>query len=165
VGSNIDPEQNITQAMDRLQGYTHIKGVSTFYRTSPIGRPEQSAFLNGIFQSETDIAPRKLKFGILRHIEAELGRVRTEDKYAARTIDLDIALYGDRAINEDDLVIPDPDIRKRSFIAIPLMELNPSLILPDTGAAISSLDIVTEVKDLEGLYIFTESLRRKLKYE
>ena len=98
----------------------------------------------------------------MRSIEAELGRIRTQDKYAARTIDLDIALYGDEVINEPELVIPDPDIQKRRFIAIPLLELNPSLVLPDTGEQISSLDIIKSGKDLEGLHAFTENLRERI---
>jgi len=163
VGSNIEPERHITQALDRLQEYAHIKGVSTFYRNAPIGRPEQSEFLNGIWQIETDIAPRRLKFGVLRRIEAELGRTRTEDKYAARTIDLDIALYGSEVIEEDDLHIPDPDIRRRPFIAVPLLELAPSLILPNTGEPLSSLDIVKVHEDLEPVYSFAENLRERIK--
>lgn len=91
---------------------------------------------------------------------------------------LEKALKDAGPINEPGLVIPDPDIRKRSFIAIPLLELNPSLILPDTGEAISSLDIAklwleksgfakqrsTKAdRDLEAVDIFTESLRERIK--
>ena len=162
VGSNIKPEENILIALDKLKGYVRVKATSTFYRTMPIGRPEQSFFLNGIWLIETDKTARELKFGILRKIEEELGRVRTQDKYAPRTIDLDIAIYGNEVIKEADLVIPDPDIRKREFIAIPLLELSPSLILPDTGESISSLDIVRENKDIEVMHIFTEKLRERI---
>ena len=163
VGSNIDPEMNIPRALEELKRYVHVKATSTFYRTMPIGRPEQQFFLNGVWLIETDKTPQELKFAILRNIEQELGRIRTQDKYAARTIDLDIALYGDRVIKEDELVIPDPDIRERSFIAIPLMELNPSLVLPDTGEIISSLDIVEDRDGLKALDVLTESLRERIR--
>lgn len=163
VGSNIEPENNILMALDKLMEYVRVKDTSTFYRTMPIGRPEQSFFLNGIWLIETDESPRRLKFEILRKIEEELGRIRTQDKYAARTMDLDIALYGNEVINESDLVIPDPDIRRRSFIAIPLIELNPLLILPDTGEPVSSLNIVRENRDLEAIYGFTNKLRERIK--
>lgn len=164
VGSNINPEENILLALEKLKRYVRVRNTSTFYRTMPIGRPEQPFFLNGIWLIETDKTAKELKFGVLRKIEEGLDRIRTHDKYAPRTIDLDIAIYGNEVINEADLVIPDPDIRKRAFIAIPLLELNPSLILPDTGEPISSLDIVREHKDIESIHIFTEKLR-ELIYE
>ena len=162
VGSNINPEENILLALEKLKGYVRVISSSTFYRTMPIGRPEQSFFFNGVWLIDSDTAAKELKFGILRRIEKELGRIRTQDKYAARTIDLDILLYGNEVINEHDLIIPDPDIRKRSFIAVPLLELDPSLILPDTGESISSLDIIRESKGLEAMYKFTEKLKERI---
>ena len=163
VGSNIEPERNIAEALDRLKRYVHIKAISTFYRTAPIGQPEQSAFLNGVWQIDTVRTALALKFGVLRQIESKLGRVRTEDKYAARTIDLDIAVYGDAVINEPDLHIPDPDIRQRPFIAVPLLELAPSLVLPDTGERLSSLAISKASANLETACGFTDSLRARIK--
>ena len=162
VGSNIEPEKNIPEALEKLKKYVSVKAVSTFYRTVPIGRPEQPAFLNGVWQIDAEQTARELKFDVLRQIEAELGRVRTEDKYAARTIDLDIALYGDMVIDEPDLRIPDPDIRQRPFIAVPLLELAPLLVLSDTGELLSSLDIVKAIQDLEPVYDFTEILRERI---
>lgn len=163
VGSNIEPEKNIIEALDRLRRYVRVKAISTFYLTSPIGRPEQPPFLNGVWQVETEKTARELKFGVLRRIENELGRARTEDKYAARTIDLDIIIYGDDVIGEPGLIIPDPDIRKRPFIAVPLMELSPLLILRDTEEPISSLDIAKASVDLEPVHTFTEILRERIK--
>ncbi|UCD29308.1 MAG: 2-amino-4-hydroxy-6-hydroxymethyldihydropteridine diphosphokinase, partial [Planctomycetota bacterium] len=115
VGSNIDPEINILQALKRIKEPVKITGISTFYQTPPIERPVQQPFLNGVWRIETLMSARTLKFNCLRTIENELGRVRTEDKYAARTIDLDIIIYGDMVIDEPDLQIPDPDIYTRSF--------------------------------------------------
>ena len=162
VGSNIEPEENIPKALDKLKKYVRVVATSTFYRTRPIGRPEQAFFLNGVWLIETNKAPQELRFRVLRIIEEELGRIRTEDKYAPRTIDLDIILYGNAVIRGTELVIPDPDIRRRNFIAIPLLELNPSLVLPDTGKPISSLDIVKSDKGLTTLHAFTESLRERI---
>ena len=163
VGANIEPEKHISEALERLKRYARIKAISTFYRTVPIGRPQQPAFLNGIWHIETAKTARALKFEVLRRIEAELGRVRTEDQYAARTIDLDIAVYGDAVINEPDLRVPDPDIRQRPFIAVPLLELAPCLVLPDTGERLSPIPSVKASTDLEPAYVFTESLRGCLK--
>jgi 2-amino-4-hydroxy-6-hydroxymethyldihydropteridine diphosphokinase len=162
VGSNIEPEKNIPEALEKLKKYVRVKAISTFYCTMPIGRPEQSVFMNGIWQIDAVQTARELKFHVLRRIEAELGRVRTEDKYAARTIDLDIALYGDVVVNEPDLRIPDPDIRQRPFIAVPLLELAPRLVIPDTGELLSSLNIVKLTEKLEPVYDLTESLRERI---
>jgi dihydroneopterin aldolase/2-amino-4-hydroxy-6-hydroxymethyldihydropteridine diphosphokinase len=162
VGSNIEPEKNIPEALEKLKEYGRVKSISTFYRTLPIGRPEQSAFLNGVWQIDAVQTARELKFHVLRRIEAELGRVRTEDKYAARTIDLDIILYGDVVIDEPGLRIPDPDIRQRPFIAVPLLELGPRLVLPDTGELLSSLDIAKISQGMEPVYGFTGSLRERI---
>ncbi|MBM3240842.1 2-amino-4-hydroxy-6-hydroxymethyldihydropteridine diphosphokinase [Candidatus Poribacteria bacterium] len=163
VGSNIEPEKNILNALGILKRYVRVKASSTFYRTMPLGRPEQAVFLNGVWHIETVKTARALKFDLLRRIEAELGRVRTDDKYAARTIDLDIAVYGDEVINEPDIHLPDPDIRHRPFIAIPLLELAPALALPDTGEQLSSLPVTQDRTGLEPLDVFTASLRERIK--
>jgi 7,8-dihydro-6-hydroxymethylpterin-pyrophosphokinase len=74
-----------------------------------------------------------LKFEVLRRIEAALGRRRGPDKYAPRPIDLDLLLYGDSVVEEPDLVLPDPDLRTRPFLAAALQELAPGLIEPVAG--------------------------------
>lgn len=132
IGSNIRPEENFRKALNVLQHYLDVVAVATVYRTAPIGRPEQDEYLNTVWQIRTRYAPEHIKFHILRHLEADLGRRRTIDKYAPRPIDLDLILYGDLVVHSDELVLPDPDIRTRWFLAIPLLELAPTLILPDT---------------------------------
>ncbi len=159
VGSNIEPEKNIISALIKLKSYVEIINISTFYKTKPIKRPEQPYFLNGIFHISTNIPPRKLKFEILRKIESELGRIRTDDKYAPRTIDLDIIIYDDKLIRQPDIRIPDPEIRKRSFIAIPLLELAPNIILPDTNEPLAELDIVKCNLDIKPDFSFSEKLK------
>jgi dihydroneopterin aldolase/2-amino-4-hydroxy-6-hydroxymethyldihydropteridine diphosphokinase len=159
VGSNVEPERNITDALVRLSAHVDIAGISSFYRTTPLLRKNQGDYLNGVWQISTSISPKELKFDVLRKIEQELHRNRESDKYAPRTIDLDLLLFGDLGINEENLTIPDPDIYKRSFIAFPLYELNPALIMPDTKKPL--IDILSALK--KGNMIlditFTESLR------
>jgi 2-amino-4-hydroxy-6-hydroxymethyldihydropteridine diphosphokinase len=162
VGSNIEPQENILSALDLLMARETVTGTSTFYRTEPLGRPEQEWFANGIWQIWTDTSPRDLKFGVLRHIEERLGRVRTADRYAARTIDLDIALYGDRVITEADLVVPDPDILERPFLAVPLLELGPDTVLPGSEVPLAELPVATATDDMVPLAELTLLLRRRL---
>lgn len=161
VGSNIDPERHILEALGRVKQYGRVTGVSTFYRTEPVGRPEQQSFLNGVWRIETSTSARVLKFDCLRVIEADLGRVRTADKWASRTIDLDIILYGDAVIDEPGLRIPDPEIRVRSFIAIPLLELAPDLVLPDTKECLASVVDHNSSLALRAMRGFTRRLREQ----
>jgi len=136
VGANIDPETNILAALEALSGTVRITGVSTFYRTEAIGRPSQPAYLNGVVRAETERPPRALKFEVLREIEAALGRVRTEDRYAARPIDLDVLIYGDAVLDEPGLELPDPEVRERPFLAAGIEEIAPGLRWPGTSERI-----------------------------
>lgn len=110
LGSNIDPEANILAALRLLAERLRVVGMSTLYRTPPLGRPEQPDFINGMVAVETELGVTAVK-QLLREIEQRLGRVRTEDTYAARTIDLDLV---DRA---------DPEVLERPFLLVPLAEL------------------------------------------
>ena len=130
IGSNIAPEKNIREALRRLAQSARIVSISTFYQEPAIGRPDERDFYNGVVAIDTDLPAAELKWNVLRTIEAALGRLRTADKYASRTIDLDLLLYGDFMLTSDELTLPDPDILKRAFVAIPLFEIAPELVLP-----------------------------------
>ncbi len=161
VGANIEPESSIPAAFDRLARRVRIRATSTFYRTEPLGRADQPAFLNGVWQLDTEVAPRPLKFEILRGIESELGRRRTKDRNAPRIIDLDIVLYGRMVIDEPGLHIPDPDIRERAFVAVPLLELAPGLVLPDTGERLADLPVARN-NGLESAVELTRTLKERV---
>ncbi len=139
AGANLDPEIHIPWALDLLREKTRVLGVSPFYRTRPLERPDQPDFLNGAFLVETRLPPREFKFGVLREIEAALGRTRGADPHQARTIDLDLVLYGNIVLREEDLVLPDPEIPARPFLAIPLLDLDPGLVLPGREKALEDL--------------------------
>lgn len=130
IGSNIDPEGNIESAIELLRKRVDVKALSEFYWTKALGPDGRPDFLNGACAIETDLSARTLKFDVLRTIERRLGRMRTADRFAPRTIDLDLALYGDEIYCEDELVVPDPDIRKRAFLAVPLSELAFDRVVP-----------------------------------
>ncbi len=139
VGSNIHPEQHVRAAILRLAQQIRIAGISTVYRTEALAHPEQPPYLNCVLEVETDAPPAQLKHGILRPIEDSLGRTRTADKYAPRTIDLDLIVYGDMVVDTPDVRLPDPDILVRPFLAIPLSELAPELVLPGFGVRIGDV--------------------------
>ena len=162
VGSNIDPERNVRAAVRALAAEVRIVALSTFHATPPLNRPEQPGFVNGVVEVETALPPRALKFRVLRRIEAELGRVRGEDRWAPRTIDLDIAIYDDLVIDEPDLRIPDPDIVERAFLADPLAELAPELELPGTGRTMRDIASALGDEGMEPLGEYTQSLKEEV---
>lgn len=165
VGSNIEPEKNVPIALQMLRECTRVQQVSTFYRTAPVSGRHQAMFVNGVIGIRTQLPPIELKFGVLRRIEENLGRIRSDDTNACREIDLDLLLYGDLVIDDECLKVPDPDIWDRQFVAIPLCELAPDLILPNTKEYLRLLPIMKAPSTLEALDEFTASLKRFVKDE
>ena len=139
IAGNIDPETHLVCALERLAERVQVVAISPFYRTPAIGQPDQPLYLNGVVLVETPLEARALKYEVLRSIESELGRVRMEDKYAAREIDLDILLYGAQVIAEEGLELPDPDLLERIFLAAGVLAIEPSLVLPDTGERLADV--------------------------
>ena len=165
IGSNIEPETNVKNAVHRLGSTARVTAISTVYRTEPVGPPGQPWFYNCVVEIETDLAPRELKFGLLRRIEGELGRTRNGDKFAARTIDLDLILYEELVMTTPDLALPDPDIPERPFLAIPLHELAPGLILPGSGLRIQEAAAALSPNTMKPLAAYTEHLRKEFLHE
>ena len=164
VASNIDPAENVRRALRLLSREVRIVAVSTFYRTRPLGRPEQDDFYNGVLEVQTGVPPAELKHAVLRRIEEQLGRERTEDKYGPRTVDLDVLLYDELVMDTDDLVLPDPDIPHRPFLAIPLHELAPELVLPGSGRPIQDIAAALADHDMQPLPEYTELLRESVHH-
>lgn len=162
VGSNIAPESNIREALRRLAQSMPVTAISTFYRQPAIGRPEEPPFYNGIVVTDTDLPPARIKSEVLRPIEADLGRHRGEDKYASRPIDLDLLLCGDCVLSNNDLRLPHPDILKRAFVAIPLCELAPALVLPGYGLRIRDIAQQFATEGMEPLHHYTRELQQEL---
>jgi 2-amino-4-hydroxy-6-hydroxymethyldihydropteridine diphosphokinase len=164
VGSNIDPEENTARALSALGREARITKISTVYLTEPEGRPEQPLFYNCVVEIETELSPVELKQKVLREIEKRLGRERTEDKYAARTIDLDLVLYDDLVMTTEGLTLPDPDIVRRPFLAVPLLELAPGLVLPGSGLRIAEAAAALQQNSMKPLKNYTERLRKEVLY-
>jgi len=159
LGSNIEPEKNMLEAVRLLSHQVKVLKASTVYLTEPLQRKLQPEYYNCVIKIETDIEPRKLKFDVLRTIEAKLGRKRTPDKFASRTIDIDIILYGNLVVSTKDLIIPDPDIMERAFLAIPLCEIEPDLVLPVTNKPIKEVADHFKKPKIRVLKSFTEALQ------
>lgn len=125
LGSNLgDRWAHLRAAVAGLPG---VVAVSPVYETDPVGGPGgQPPYLNAVVELDTDIGPRGLlEVGLA--LETAAGRVRTE-RWGARTLDVDVLLVGDLAVDEPDLVIPHPRMRARAFVLVPLHDLAPDLV-------------------------------------
>ena len=140
LGSNLGERETLIRlALDdlaRLSG-TRVVRVSSLYDTEPVGVEEQPHFLNAVAQLETQLTPHQLLWNLML-IERRLGRVRTQ-RWGPRTLDLDLLLYEDLVLDDDDLVVPHPELPKRSFVLVPLVELDPMLVHPATGETMLAL--------------------------
>lgn len=164
VGSNIHPRENMRAAILALAMQTEVVAVSTVYLTEPEGPAGQPSFFNCIVETMTQKGPDELKMQVLRRIETELGRRRSQDKYAPRTIDLDLVLYGDLVLKTGDLTIPDPGIGQKPFLAVPLSDLSPGLKLPG-GDALTMAELAASFPSgkLRPLTAYTARLQAELR--
>ncbi|NDJ75972.1 MAG: 2-amino-4-hydroxy-6-hydroxymethyldihydropteridine diphosphokinase [Chloroflexi bacterium] len=147
LGSNYEPEDNLRRAVERLVIQVRVLAASRVYETAALDEdgqpiPRQGPYLNAALLVDTDLTPTRLKYDVLRPIEAALGRVRFGTMPTAMvTIDLDLALYGDQIIEQNDppLVLPDPNILTRAYVALPLADLVPEVLHPVTGEALATI--------------------------
>lgn len=120
VGSNIDPEHNIREAEKIVSEYHNLVNTSSFVETEPVGFKDQDNFINGAFLIETEMESTTLR-AWLKDLEIKLGRVRTENKYGPRTIDLDIIVWNGEIV--------DNEVYEREFLLNSVKELLPDIIL------------------------------------
>jgi 2-amino-4-hydroxy-6-hydroxymethyldihydropteridine diphosphokinase len=153
LGSNLGDSRSILLgAIDQLQEHPQIKLIarSSWYLTAPIG-PPQPDYLNGCATIQTSLIGIDL-LTTLHAIEAEFGRVRQEI-WGARTLDLDLLLYGNKVIDTPVLQVPHPRMLERAFVMVPLAEIAPYWIEPRSGQSILALSNKLEysgIKLLQG---------------
>ncbi|MBZ4644925.1 MAG: 2-amino-4-hydroxy-6-hydroxymethyldihydropteridine diphosphokinase [Petroclostridium sp.] len=131
IGSNIgDRQSNLDAAVGMLRHTRgiEIRNVSSFYNTAPVGYTAQPDFLNGVVEIETILTPHEL-LKICQTIEDKLKRVRTI-RWGPRTIDIDILLYDELIIQDENLIIPHPHMHQREFVLQPLNDIAPEVIHP-----------------------------------
>jgi 2-amino-4-hydroxy-6-hydroxymethyldihydropteridine diphosphokinase len=124
MGSNIRPEENMNAALRSLSAVMRIENVSCVWETPAVGSQGPN-FLNAAVLAVTHLELETLKDCVLRSLEADMGRVRQADKNAARTIDLDIVLYGGQVVDEH--------LWSYAHLAVPVAELAPEVEQPGSG--------------------------------
>lgn len=118
-----------------------VLGESPYYETEPQGGPPQPRFINAVLSIETDLSPREL-LGVVRDVERALGRehVRSDrERWGPRTIDIDILLYDNLVIEDEDLKIPHPMMHQRRFVLEPLSDISPESVHPVLKKTVSQL--------------------------
>jgi 2-amino-4-hydroxy-6-hydroxymethyldihydropteridine diphosphokinase len=118
AGSNINPEANLKQARQILANELHVMASAQTLTTKPIGFADQPDFINTAFLILTNLEQAPLA-AYLKSVEARLGRVRTKNKFAPRTIDLDISVFNGK--------VTDNDVYERDFLQELILELAPEM--------------------------------------
>lgn len=142
LGSNIDPHKNLAEAVRLLRQNCDVIALSSAYQTPPYGDPNQPDFLDVVVVIHTDRTPLDFKLTVLRGIEQQLGRVRpSPNKYGPLTLDMDILLWGDAVLDYGDKPwhIPHTGLLENAADLIPVVELAPDLIHPETGERLASI--------------------------
>jgi 2-amino-4-hydroxy-6-hydroxymethyldihydropteridine diphosphokinase len=148
IGSNLaDPVAQVQSAITALQHLAASSWVctSSLYASKPMGPQQQPDYINAVACIDTLLAPLAL-LDSLQQIENEQGRIRKEH-WGARTLDLDILLYGDEVITTPRLTIPHYGMKTREFVLYPLAEIAPQLRLP-CGTALQALLLQCPQNDL-----------------
>lgn len=129
LGSNLgDRTAHLQGAIDALTiaDDVHVAAVSRVYDTAPVGGPPQTAYLNAVVAIDTDLDPHGL-LALAQQIERDARRVRAE-RWGPRTLDVDVLLFDDLALDDPDLVIPHPRMWERGFVLAPLRDVAPGLV-------------------------------------
>ena len=135
LGSNLDePLLQLNKAVEHLKQVNNIEliKVSGFYSSVPMGPQDQPDYINAVVEITTSLIAEKL-LDELQHIENKQGRVRSQ-RWGARTLDLDILLYGNDVINTERLTVPHSGISERNFVLYPLRDLvDENFEIPELG--------------------------------
>ena len=139
LGSNLgDRKEYLSMAYNQLRSEALREfRASSIYESEPLLKMPQPKYLNMVVCGLTIFSPQEL-LKKCQQIEISLGRVHRE-RWGCREIDIDILSYGSRIIDNDDLVIPHPEIQNRSFVLMPMLELSPEWLHPETGITIKEL--------------------------
>ncbi len=135
LGSNLDdPQAQLRRALQALTEIpqTQLVSHSGLYRSAPLGGFDQPDYLNAVAALDTQLSAPAL-LAELQAIEQRQGRLRGAQRWQARTLDLDLLLYGDMQLQDAELTVPHPGLPERAFVLYPLQEIAPDLVIPGLG--------------------------------
>lgn len=137
IGSNIDKEVHIPSSLEALHRLFGDLVVSSIYETEAVGFVGDK-FHNLVVQFESELTAKEVA-KCLRQIELDHGRSRESQKFSARTLDLDLILYGNQVLSDGRLQIPRDEIERYAFVLEPLAEIAPDQKHPITGKSYRQL--------------------------
>jgi len=152
IGSNLgNATENCLKGIGELRESDKIEIIhcSSFYKTEPVGGPEQEWFINCVVKTETSLAPENLLF-YLKKLESEMGRVQSL-KWGPRVIDFDVLFFDNKILDTFNIKIPHPLNHKRRFVLEPMAEIAPTFVHPVLNRSIDELkkDISCENQRVE----------------
>lgn len=146
LGSNLgDSEATLSAAVNALTTRSDVRRLilSSLYQSKPHGPQDQPDYINAVAGFETQLSPIAL-LDVLQSIETQFGRLRSGERWTARTLDLDILLFDNQHIDTGRLKVPHPWMTQREFVLYPLFEIAPTLQLPDGSSLKTHLSNVPE---------------------
>lgn len=150
LGANLgQPEAQIQTAISALATISECEllAQSRLYASKPMGPQDQPDYINAVVALVTTLSPLQL-LAQCQQIEQRHGRVRDGERWQARTLDIDILLFGNEMINEPELQVPHYGMHERAFVLLPLFEIRPDLCLP-TGERLSQLIANIEISGIQ----------------
>jgi 2-amino-4-hydroxy-6-hydroxymethyldihydropteridine diphosphokinase len=144
LGSNVgDSAGHLRAAVELLEGHgIEVEAISSAYVTEPVGEIlDQPDFLNAAIRIRTELEPEAL-LDVCKAVEAERGRAFDLPRHSPRPLDVDLLLLDDIELETERLTLPHPEVTSRRFVLAPLLELDPSLTLPDGTRLVDALAAV-----------------------
>jgi 2-amino-4-hydroxy-6-hydroxymethyldihydropteridine diphosphokinase len=154
LGSNLsDPEKQIKHAVALLSHIknTKLSDLSSLYFSRPMGPQDQPDYMNAVAALQTELSPLEL-LDELQAVENKAGRVRKDNRWGARILDLDILLFDNDIINHQRLTVPHYGLELREFVLLPLAEISPELMLPNG----KSILVLSQDIDTNGLKVHSK---------
>ena len=137
IGSNVGkPIENVNNALvhlSKLDIFDSMK-ISSFYESLPMGPSNQNNYINAAVMFKSSESPEDILIS-LKDIELSMGRKKSKVRWSERIIDLDIILYGDLVYSSDTLTIPHMNACERAFVLLPVLDIDPNIIIPNKGIA------------------------------
>lgn len=152
LGANLNtPKKQLDDAIIALKNLpnSEFMACSQYYASKPMGPQDQPDYVNAVACINTFLQPEQL-LDLTQAIELEHGRVRKAERWGARTLDIDILLFGEQVINTERLTVPHYGLNEREFVVYPLQEIAPELILP-SGVSIKQIANNLPLNDLQQL--------------
>ena len=152
LGANLNaPRKQIHAAVTALKALKDVEFVcvSHDYASKPMGPQDQPDYVNAVACVKTALKPEQL-LDITQAIELEHGRVRKEERWGPRTLDIDILLFGNDVIDTPRLTVPHYGLTEREFVVYPLFEIAPTLVLPN-NQSLADITKTLPLNDLQQL--------------